>query len=377
MPNSDFLPFATGAGANVENQATYASDPSTSAGFSAGIAQSQKLNKVWRQSSFISSALAQFVMQQLNMDILDDGDIAGFTAKLQSALVALNQRQVLSVALTNYYIDKATGSDNNDGLTPNTPWQTLQFAANYFANHIDFNGNKVVVNVNPGTYAPFNILGLPLGVYDPTQYVYQGNVSNPTTTIISAPNGNCVFASVGVMVQLQGFSFTATGLPAGGFTGNGLWAQSGAIVNFQNCNFGPHDGTQIVVEDFAYLSVIGPYSISGSAYGHYFVGGQSQLSGGAIASTPLPVPPFNVTLSGTPAFSYGFLYCTECSLASFGGGRPGHPTVLSFVGSGATGKRYAVDTNSVIQTYSSGTNLTYFPGSVAGTADPTTFGTYQ
>jgi hypothetical protein len=43
MATTDILPFALGTGANVETQAAYAADPTTSSGFLSGIAAAIKL----------------------------------------------------------------------------------------------------------------------------------------------------------------------------------------------------------------------------------------------------------------------------------------------------------------------------------------------
>lgn len=81
----DFLPFATGSGANVEDQAAFAVDGSTTNGFSSGIASSAKFNKILRQSSFVGAAIANWISQQLNISIADDGDLAGFITKFKNA----------------------------------------------------------------------------------------------------------------------------------------------------------------------------------------------------------------------------------------------------------------------------------------------------
>ncbi|SQC91539.1 Uncharacterised protein [Cedecea neteri] len=45
-------------------------------------ASSAQVNKALRQTSFIAAALAQFVSDKSGQDVLDDGDIAAFLAKL-------------------------------------------------------------------------------------------------------------------------------------------------------------------------------------------------------------------------------------------------------------------------------------------------------
>lgn len=86
MPQNDFLPFATGVDANVLDQADYAALAAVINGFQPGIAQSAQLNKVWRQSSFWASVIAQFVANQTGDAVLDDGDAAGKLALLTSAI---------------------------------------------------------------------------------------------------------------------------------------------------------------------------------------------------------------------------------------------------------------------------------------------------
>lgn len=93
MAVNDFLPFGTAGGANVESQADYlAAYPggTTGLGMSSGVASSPKFNKVWRQAAFIASCVAKFVSDTLVVDTLDDGDQAGFIAKLKAALISVS-----------------------------------------------------------------------------------------------------------------------------------------------------------------------------------------------------------------------------------------------------------------------------------------------
>lgn len=89
MPTNDFLPFATGVGANVLTQAQYAALPAVSLGFSAGIAQAVQLNKVWRQASLMSSVLAQFIVDEATVAAVDDGTTATLLANLKTAVANL------------------------------------------------------------------------------------------------------------------------------------------------------------------------------------------------------------------------------------------------------------------------------------------------
>lgn len=113
MPEIDFLPFATAVDANVLDQADYAAASWVTEGFADGIAVSEYLNKVWRQSAFISAALANYVSQQTGLDVLDDGNLAGFITKLTNAIVIggnirpariVTVSAALAVLLTDYRI---------------------------------------------------------------------------------------------------------------------------------------------------------------------------------------------------------------------------------------------------------------------------------
>lgn len=93
---NDFLPFAYGGAANVETQAAYVADTSTlQNGFSSGVAQSGKLNKVWRQSSIMSAVLAQFIVDLSGQPAIDDGTTATLEANLVAAIRSATKTGVI------------------------------------------------------------------------------------------------------------------------------------------------------------------------------------------------------------------------------------------------------------------------------------------
>ncbi len=87
MPTNDFLPFGLDVAANVMTQSAYNALPARSTGFQAGLAESAQLNKVWRQSSFMSSALGEFIKAH-GQDALDNGTLADLLAAFEAALTA-------------------------------------------------------------------------------------------------------------------------------------------------------------------------------------------------------------------------------------------------------------------------------------------------
>ncbi|EOY5723696.1 hypothetical protein ACP6ZN_002191 [Enterobacter cloacae] len=88
MAKNDFKPFATGAGANVMSQADWEALPALLTGFQSGKASSAQMNKAFRQASFIASGIAQFVCNASGQDVLDDGNLASFIAKLSAGFDA-------------------------------------------------------------------------------------------------------------------------------------------------------------------------------------------------------------------------------------------------------------------------------------------------
>ncbi|WP_324029248.1 hypothetical protein [Pantoea sp. JZ2] len=86
MAANNFKPFAVGNGANVTSQTDYEALVALASGFQSGKASSAQINKVLRQASFIAAALAQYVANKSGQDVLDDGDVNGFIAKLVTGL---------------------------------------------------------------------------------------------------------------------------------------------------------------------------------------------------------------------------------------------------------------------------------------------------
>ncbi|HAY4433807.1 TPA: tail fiber protein [Escherichia coli] len=85
MATNNFKPFATAANANVTAQADWESLPALLSGFTAGKASSAQVNKAIRQASFIAAALAQYTANKSGLDVLDDGNLNGFIAKMSAA----------------------------------------------------------------------------------------------------------------------------------------------------------------------------------------------------------------------------------------------------------------------------------------------------
>ncbi|EBI8888281.1 hypothetical protein DJ045_15885 [Salmonella enterica] len=116
MAKNDFKPFATGKGANVTSQPDWEALPALLSGFTAGKASSAQVNKALRQASFIAAALAQYTASKSGQDVLDDGDLSGFIAKMSAAFG--KDFQTLDATLT-ALTGLATGADKLPYFTGN------------------------------------------------------------------------------------------------------------------------------------------------------------------------------------------------------------------------------------------------------------------
>ncbi|MDB6372331.1 phage tail protein [Photorhabdus bodei] len=83
---NDFKAFSISDDANVVNQEKYEKSQSLHTGFPPENVSTHVLNKVLRQSSIISSVVANFIAEQSGADVLDNGGIAKLTAQLNRAL---------------------------------------------------------------------------------------------------------------------------------------------------------------------------------------------------------------------------------------------------------------------------------------------------
>jgi len=86
MPEVDYIPFATGGGANVYAPATYQALAVVGTGVEPGLADPQLANTTWRLASMISAALANFISNQLGIAVLDDGNLSNLISNLTAAI---------------------------------------------------------------------------------------------------------------------------------------------------------------------------------------------------------------------------------------------------------------------------------------------------
>lgn len=106
---TEILPFAIDPGANVLPQIDYDALPARDDGFSAGLARSDELNKVWRQSSFMAAAFANFMDGQ-GVSQPDDGDLFAAVVNIENALKAFI---LANTSTPNVFTGGTTGGSAN------------------------------------------------------------------------------------------------------------------------------------------------------------------------------------------------------------------------------------------------------------------------
>ncbi len=97
---NDFKAFSISDNANVVSQEKYEVNQSLQTGFSPDNVPTHLLNKVLRQTSTVSSAVADFIAARSGNDVLDDGNIAKLTAQLNKALEQKIATDIPSASLT-------------------------------------------------------------------------------------------------------------------------------------------------------------------------------------------------------------------------------------------------------------------------------------
>ena len=250
-------------------------------------------------------------------------------------------RELLTVNRT--YFVRADGNDGNTGLVNSAAgaFLTLPKAA-AVVSALDLNGFAATVQVGNGTYtAGFAPRAFGIGTVQ-----LLGNETTPGNVIISTTGDDAVRVSGTPLstLALAGVELRTT------TSGSGLSVADRGNAALRNVNFGATAGlAQINVRSGGrLLSNSVSYRINGNAQRHI----NCYDSGSSII-----LDANTVTLTGTPAFSVNFAeVAAVCYLEAAGS---------TYTGA-ATGTRYTVTTNAVINTAGGGAN--YFPGSIAGAA---------
>jgi hypothetical protein len=237
------------------------------------------------------------------------------------------------------------GSDSNNGLSPGSPFLTMQKAWNTLAARYDGAGGNGQINLVDGTYTTGLTTAVPAVGFNTVAIV--GDVPAPLNCLVSVTNAPC-FAIQGpgvANVSISGVKMVSSGIIAtNGYSGSAVCARGVTQLLVGNVEFGACSANHLMATPDSAIAVNGNYTISGGAGVHY-----SATNGGFVFAPA----PYSVTLTGTPAFSqFAYANVLGCVTAN-----------LTFSGS-ATGQKYIAGLSSAINTNNAGPN--YFPGSSAG-----------
>ena len=256
--------------------------------------------------------------------ILDDADAA-------AQRTTLSVQETLTAART-YYV-RTDGSDSNTGLanTSGGAFLTIGHAMDV-ARSINLSIYDITIAVGAGTFAESLL---------PAPYVTGGGIikvqGTAGSTTISMADGNCIEGAGYCTWFFLDLILTNS-------DGGGVEANDNITIILENVTFGAIISTAVAARSGGRVFLDGDITITGNC-GEFF----SAYRNGAIYNVGN-----STTLSGTRAFTT-FAKAETASYIQYEG---------SFTGS-ATGKRYSVTGNSVINTFGAG--ATYLPGDVAGT----------
>lgn len=250
--------------------------------------------------------------------------------------------RVQLLANRTYYV-RSDGRDTNSGLVDSASgaFLTIQKAIDVVKS-IDLGIYNVTIQVRDGTFAPFELLGSWIGG---GRVTLLGNTTTPTNCIVqeTTQNDDAIGVFLRAQLDIAGFRVLSANQ-------NAIHAGDYSTIDFVGAmEFGSTpNGAHIRVDNNSIFFTEGrAISITAGAKKHIFVD-----TGGIAKSFTSPY-----TLTGTPNFTDQFVLAEALG------------TVLApdntFTGA-ATGQRYLVQTNSVIDTGGGGAN--YFPGNVAGAA---------
>lgn len=254
-------------------------------------------------------------------------------------------REALAADRT-YYV-ATTGSDSNNGLAVGTPFLTIQKAINVIYT-LDLAGFTVTVQIADGTYtAGFTVTRTFLG----GPVIVQGNSGAISNVIISTTSASAISVTFPQAITIRYLKVQTT------TSGNCINVQAPAVVTLNQLDFGACAGAHIAGTTSANIVVLTntPYTISGGATRHIDMRNNSSFT--QTLGT--------VTITGTPNFSSAFAYAIQqAGISLFS------PT---YSGS-ATGSRYFVSTQSIVNVYGGGAS--FLPGNSAGSVDAATYGVY-
>ena len=245
-------------------------------------------------------------------------------------------REVLTANRT-YYV-RTNGSDSNNGLanTSGGAFLTIQKAINVAA-ALDCSIYNITIQVADGTYSQALSWSGMIGSGTTT---ILGNTTTPSNVVVTGGGSDGITVSARQLV-VDGAIVTGN---------NGLRVGAGAEVNLGRVHFGACYNAAIRCDNGGRVGGTGNLALTFSGGGANWISSSGNATIGFSSCT--------LTFSGTPAYSGGGILAAGGSIITF----------FSVTMSGAaTGLRYIISSNAVINSFGAGTSSTYFPGNSNGT----------
>lgn len=240
-----------------------------------------------------------------------------------------------------YYVNSATGSDTNSGLTSGTAFASIQKAVNVVS-LVNLNGFTATISVADGTYAGFGSKPLT----GSGNVVITGNLAAPQNVQVNATSGSSGIFIIHPNYTVEGMS------PQGNGSGtHNIGVAAPVSIGTMYHRAAPANGSHIFAGIGSAVTISGTHYIAGNAIAHIYAN-----NGGSVQSSTTLQPVMQFVASSN--FTEGVVLSANGSFVGV--------TYSSFVTPGlAPGKKFTASVNGVINVNGAGIN--YYPGASAGT----------
>ncbi len=261
---------------------------------------------------------------------------------------------------TTWYVNAATGSDNNSGLTPATAFKTIQKAISYICDNINLSGYNATISVSAGTYS----------IITTRKYNSSGGIiriagSGKDISFITVSNSRCINSENNSgTYDISGFTLEETTTLSQSSIYGCVYSESGVSIILSDLKCIQNEPNASIASQAIVRSNGGSVSIgqnvemiaNGLSSGSNLYALFSNNRGTINVERDLSI---NGTLNTTAS-------ATNVSIIQRGANLP-------VITGTVTGKRWSVSANAIIRSNGGGEN--YFPGSIAG-GPPTSGGQY-
>lgn len=216
---NQYLPFATGGGANVLTPSDYSGLAARLVGFSAGTALSQQLNSVWRQSSVAAAMIGQFINDVGGADALDDGNVENLLTSFERSIQRGKLNYGAASGTANALV--ATLDPAPTAYIDGMEFDLLISSANTGASTINLNGLGVVP-ISRVDGSALKQGDMPAGGISKFAVV-SGAVQllNPATSLVASPTRVLIISSTTTLTVQAGETRAEVQAWAGGGAGGG------------------------------------------------------------------------------------------------------------------------------------------------------------